>query len=349
MIKLKSNQKFDVTFRNCVYKNKKIFLFDSCNTIPMYLDMQTCKFEIMQHVTVKQFRQNKIDLLVELNGYIYATEITGEYIWKICIDTGEIEYIKIDCNYKEDSNFVLMGTYGEKVYIFDCMGGVTIYNTVVKQITKIKIAETICVGCKQKEKFILLTEDGRYFVEFDAKLDQYTPFENREISTQNIAHIVVEGEKIYILYKDGSILVASHSGKEFVIKNACAYYSDEKGASRLCLTKTEFIILPGCADDIVRVNRADYKTGVEKNYPLDFEYDTEKSNWLKYLGYCETEKEYFFACRSSQYILRVAKENGELNWIKSQIESDKQFLFEYETGYLRERKGYLNYMLKQLE
>lgn len=83
-------------------------------------------------------------------------------------------------------------------------------------------------------------------------------------------------------------------------------------------------------------------------YPPDFQYDAGKKNWSKYIGYCENDTAYYFACRTSEYILEVSKLSGKLKWIKSKIDEDEQFYYDIAHGVLYEKEGYLELMLKEI-
>ena len=53
-----------------------------------------------------------------------------------------------------------------------------------------------------------------------------------------------------------------------------------------------------------------------------------KKKWSKYIGYCENDTAYYFACRTSEYILEVSKLSGKLKWIKSKIDADEPFYYD---------------------
>ncbi len=64
----------------------------------------------------------------------------------------------------------------------------------------------------------------------------------------------------------------------------------------------------------------------------------------KYIGYCENDTAYYFACRTSEYILEVSKLAGKLKWIKSKIDADEPFYYDIAHGVLYEKEGYLELM-----
>ena len=64
--------------------------------------------------------------------------------------------------------------------------------------------------------------------------------------------------------------------------------------------------------------------------------------------YCENDTAYYFACRTSEYILEVSKLSGKLKWIKSKIDADEPFYYDIAHGVLYEKEGYLELMLKEI-
>lgn len=47
-----------VIFRDCAYKNGKLYFFDADNVIPISLDLDNGKFKILPIENIKQFRGN---------------------------------------------------------------------------------------------------------------------------------------------------------------------------------------------------------------------------------------------------------------------------------------------------
>ena len=81
------------------------------------------------------------------------------------------------------------------------------------------------------------------------------------------------------------------------------------------------------------------------DYPNDFKYVN--NNWAKYYGYCETEDSYIFACRKSDYILKINKSDDGFEWINSSIESELLIRYKFANKIpIVEKKGYLQYLLK---
>jgi hypothetical protein len=126
------------------------------------------------------------------------------------------------------------------------------------------------------------------------------------------------------------------------------YYKSNPAVSRICITDRNIIVLPSLEKDIVCIEKQTGEAYCMDTYPPDFQYDAGKKKWSKYIGYCENDTAYYFACRTSEYILEVSKLSGKLKWIKSKIDADEPFYYDIAHGVLYEKEGYLELMLKEI-
>lgn len=348
MEKCESNQ---VIFRDCIYKNNKIYFFDVNNIIPMSLDLDSEQCLALPIINWERFRQNRFDLETEFGNCLYALEIAGEYMCQYQLETGYIKYIKIDCNFRIDGNFALLDAYEECIYIFDRFGGVTVYDTVTEKIAKLQIGVNVSemiTGCRCKDKYFLFSHNGKEIIEFDTKSNQWKHRNDIGLPVKNIVHVVSDENFIYILSENGMLVIWDMKTRIEMINDAVEYYKKERAACRICLTKDSFVILPSLTEDILLINRQTHIVSKMENYPVDFRYDETKKHWAKYVGYCESDTDYFFANRTSGYVLKISKLNAEITWIKSEIAIKEQFCYEIENRVVYEKKGYLEWLIGKL-
>lgn len=340
-----------VIFRDCIYKSNKIYFFDAKNVIPMSLDLDTEQCVILPIANRERFRGNRFDLEVEWGNCLYALEITGEYMCQYQLETGHIRYLKIDCNFRTDGNFALLNAYKSCIYIFDRFGGATVYDTETEKIDKIQCCIKnleIITGCRYKNIYFLFSKNGKEVIEFDTISRKWKCREDIKLPIKNIVHAVSDETYVYILSENGMIAIWDMKKNVKLIHSAAEYYKTERAAYRICLTKNSFVILPSLERDILSINRQTHNVSKVENYPEDFGYDETKKQWVKYVGYCESSTDYFFACRTSKYILKISKVNGEIAWIRSGIDIEEQFRYEIENEVMYEKKEYLQWMIDRL-
>lgn len=343
-----------VIFRDCAYANKKLYFFDANNVLPMSLDLENKKFQILSIENINQFHEIRFDLQIEWDKCLYAVEINGEYMCKYQLDTKHIKYFKIDCGKREDANFALLEAYNGYIYIFTRFGIVTIYDTRTEKIQQIQAeinGKEFITGCRYGNCYYMFSNDGSVILEFDTVYCMWKIHNNMDMAIQHtqIVQAVSHENNIYILFENASIEVwnVEQNQKQW-INTAKSYYRKDVSVSRICVTDGNIVILPSLAEDIVYLDKQNYEIHCVDNYPEDFEYDIRKKKWTKYAGYCESDEMYYFACRTSNYILEISKTSGQIGWIKSEIDIYEQFDYEFAYGVMYEKKEYLNLMLKRI-
>lgn len=105
-----------VIFRDCAYKNGKLYFFDADNVIPISLDLDNGKFKILPIENIKQFRGNPFDLETEWENCLYAVEMDGKYMCRYQLDTGHVKYIEINCGIRKDGNLAFLEAYNDYIY-----------------------------------------------------------------------------------------------------------------------------------------------------------------------------------------------------------------------------------------
>lgn len=343
-----------VIFRDCAYSNEKLYFFDAINVLPMSLDLKNEKFHILSIENINQFRASRFDLQTEWNNCLYAVEMNGEYMCRYELDTGYIKYIKIDCGKRKDGNYALIEAYNDCIYIFTRFGSVTIYDTRMEKIQHIQAVieeKEFITGCRYEDSYYVFSNDASVILEFDTIHSMWKVHNSVDMANQDtqIVQAVCRKNNIYILFDNASIIVWEiNQNQKKWINVAKLFYKKEGSVSRICVTDENIVILPSLAEDIVYLDKYNYEVHCIDNYPADFKYDTCKKKWTKYAGYCESDAAYYFACRTSNYIMEVSKKSGQIYWIKSEIDVEEQFDYDVAHGVMYEKKEYLNLMLEKM-
>lgn len=344
-----------VTFRDCIYSQDCLYFFSSMYTLPMKMNLITNKIDVLPVYSKGKLREKTIDLEVSLGRNMYVLDMTGQYLIKYDIDTYESSCYEIDCLHSADGNFAFMGVRDNNMYIFTREAGKLVVFDAGKEEVKIvaypdvEKGRYIC-GCKMGDSFFIFPQDGGQVLEYVAG-DNIWRVRRLQESLKRCVHVAVSDDKIFILLADGTVFqwdVKNENLKK--IDYDLQVYTGQDTAGRICCVKDYIIILPSLAQDIIRIDRNSYRADVHRDYPPDFVYDPDRKQWSKYYGYCENDTEYYFACRTNEYILKVEKQNGKFSWIKSQVDE-----WEFEKvrlekeSIIREKEGYLEWFITREE
>lgn len=337
-----------VVFRDCACLQNKIFFFIAVESIPVMLDLDTGKSILLSIKNRNEFRNIPFDLITVMDNKIYALEMSGDYMCEYSLETQYVRYIKIDCANRVDGNFALLQREKERIYIFDRVYGVSIYDAQSDKIEKIPypIRENeIITGCSFKDQYFLLPQNGNRVFVFDSLKKTWNTI-HLPITLRQVVHVAADQEDIYILMKDGTIIEWDGKKSFEFIDVVQKKYNSENVTSRICITKNNLIVLPSLVEDILKIDRENRILETVNDYPEDFHYVN--VGWTKYVGYCETEDNYIFACRASQYLLKISKMDEKISWIRSEVDSAELYQYEHNLGTIREREGYLSFFFKEI-
>lgn len=326
-----------LVMRDCVCSQNNLYFFATGYSFPIRKNLLSDKTDILQMTSKRDFRDKAFDLEICVGRNLYVLEMGGEYFLRYNLDTYEANYYKIDCDYDADGNFAYMNAIGEKIYIFTRRERkLIIFDTKTETMRTIMYPYTedsvyIC-GCVWKGGLFLFPQSGSYILEYMPTEDAWKVHHIEKVLDRCV-HVVCYKDEMYILLVNGRIL--KWNIEENVI-NELDYnpqiYSKKNRVSRIVVIKDTAIILPSSGMDIGLVNLQDMKLSIYHDYPKDFMYDSWKSNWSKYYGYCETKNYYYFANRISNYMLVIDKTNLNISWMKLEISKEQKMKHFIERG-----------------
>lgn len=339
-----------ITFRDCIYSQGCLWFFSSMHALPMKMNLLTGKIDAQPVYPKGNLRRKTIDLGVSLGRSLYVLEMRGQYLIKYDTDTYESSCYEIDCLHSKDGNFAYMGVQDNNIYVFTReTGKLVVFDACKEEIKNISYPggredRYIC-GCKMGESFFIFPQDGRRVLEYVIGNGIWRVHKLKENLTRCV-HATVSENKSFILLADGTVFQWDIKNEKLnKIDYDLQAYTGQDTAGRICCAEDYIIMLPSLAQDIVRIDRNSYKADVYRDYPSDFVYDPARKHWAKYYGYCENGTEYYFACRTSEYILKIEKQSGKISWIKSEV--DKWELEKAFSGkdYIYEKEGYLEWLI----
>ena len=309
-----------LNFRDCIYTGQALFFYaNDIGRIVKY-DLQKNTNTILSYDS-----QNvDLDLAIYYDGVIYLVEVSGKNLVVYHLKDDTWKWVPIGCDNDQDGNFAYLDHASHKILIFTReQQTLVLYDVIRERIERVRYpadaSKRYITGCRFRDRYLIFPENGQNVLEYDVMNRQWKVHHLSE-ALKNCVHVMVSEDEIYILQTNGRILRWNYeSGEMEVIISAENVYEEKKAAVRLCLTKEDIIVLPSLAKDIIRIHRGNYEATIYRDYPKDFSYDVERKYWSKYYGYCESDAEYYFSCRTSEYILKVEKQSGNISWIKSEI------------------------------
>lgn len=316
-----------LTFRDCVYYKQNLFFFSENTNLSVRLSLQGGEDIIFPY----NCQIISCDLEICVGNVVYVLEVSGKYMMQYDLNTHSCGFVQIDCGCNADGNFAFLSSHDNKVSIFTRdQGELVIYDIIGDTIERVQYPNAnsnyYITGCLFGDKCLIFPKNGKDVLEYSV-IHNTWKVHSLNYDLVNCVHAIAENERIYVLLASGKILVWNYNLQEIEkIINVEEFYGTSLTASRLCLTNEKIIVLPSTAQDIIVINRINGQTSIYADYPEDFGYDLNKKNWSKYYGYCENDTEYYFACRTSKYILKIEKKNGKISWIKSEIDKFQAYL-----------------------
>lgn len=340
-----------VIFRDCVYNQCCLYFFSNLYALPMKKNLITGETNFLPIYLKESLWKRKTDLEVLFGRCLYLLDMRGQYLIKYNIDTYKASCYEIDCSHSIDGNFAYMDVLDNNIYIFTREAGkFVIFDTCKEEVKSVVYPDTgenkyLC-GCKMGGSFFVFPQDGSQVLEYVTKENIWKVHKLQENLNQCV-HVAVSKDKICILLADGTIFQWNVTKEKLIpIDYDLQVYTQQETAGRICCVNDEIIILPSCAQGIVRINCDSHKADIYRDYPLNFSYDPNKKYWSKYYGYCENDTEYYFSCMASEYILKIEKQSGEFSWMKSEVDAweIEKMRLEKES-IINEKEGYLEWLI----
>ncbi len=126
------------------------------------------------------------------------------------------------------------------------------------------------------------------------------------------------------IWKDNCFYILTHIGNVYIWNertglNKKIYHCQDKSCpfGTIAVTEHKVFLLPNQTEKILIVDLQKQNEIKQAECPTDLRYD--ESIYAKYAQYTEDSSYIWFDNRSSNYILRINKENEQIEWIKPQL------------------------------
>lgn len=348
----------DSLFLECANIDGKLYSFTIFKKIPITIDKNSGEINCLENL--KDYDQTFITYkMMSIKNSIFALELNGKRIMKYDINKKICQYFNINCNDREWENYAGCATYEKYLYIFpryqNKIVKINIESGSIQIVSKIysdinfykkyqyskKELEYFSCGCQRENIMWLFQRQGNIIGLYNLKYNTYQEY-RISITINDCVHAMWHKDILYLLSSEGRIYCWNQIDGTIERIADCACSNSDMPIntfSRIVVTDESIVLLPSLGKDIFYVNLETKKIEKYLSYPIEFRY-YEVEGWSKYYGLCEDENYYYFAMRSTNYILTVDKQSGTIQWIKPIFPSYKKYKEVY--------KNYSNNLFSEL-
>lgn len=348
--------KEDYIFSTCIHISGKIFSFTTFKRIPIMVDLNTEKVNIVDDL-MNYDSSFAADYMIGIEKDIFVLELNGKRLMKFNIDDKKCTYFNIECNKKNWDNYATFANYGRNLYIFPTFADKIVkidlvtesvkkfgelYSKIYSQYKDLDSKEDftyfIC-GCQMKNIMWLFQKQSNIVIAYNMEDDTWKEYKIL-IEICNCIHAVYTNHKLFILDSVGKVYCWNMTDESPELLADCSNEKNEVNTfSRIIVTDKKIFVLPLFGKDIFYIDI--YTKQIEKydKYPMEFKY-FEPEGWSKYYGFCEDNEYYYFAMRSIEFMLSLSKEEGELKWMRVKLPLYREYL----KTYMKYNKNIVNEM-----
>ena len=314
-----------IQFLTCVKKGDDIYFPTRYGNYYMKLNLLTKRTEYIDFkIDNEEVSLGIADYIDMENNVIFQFNLDGRYVLLLDLDLKQIKKIDVDCQSKSWGNYLFCTHYEEKLFIFtmykhtiviiNLKDDQVVYDDKICKYIRENNLPDLSVACKVNNQIWLFSNDGKKAVSYNLSTHKEKWYE-LSLKLKQCRHCIYRNKKFYILDNQGNVYVWDKK-QEYLLFSVPNAKQEEYG--RIIATDKNLIMLPALGESIYIYDFLKKKIECNINYPLDFKYSTE-SRLSKYYGFCEDENNYFFAMRLSNYLLKIKKKDGAIEWINPMI------------------------------
>lgn len=320
-------------FSVCALAEGNIYAFTNFLRLPIKWNLQTEEIRLLEDI--KDYDAQFIaDFMINAENVLFVLELNGNRIMKYDIKQQTCCYFDIGCHRQEWGNYAALAKWENYLYIVPAYMAEIVkveMNSGKVQRIRAPLSETNLMRAKQtkgdafwqygfqeESRIWLFQKQSSLVMEYDMLQNTWKRY---ELSTEinDCVHAVQYKGVFYLLSSEGRLYVWN---KENNTIEVLADYSEKtvrnESFSRMVLTDKNIFLLPSLGNDIFCVDLGTKQIKQYNSYPAGFHYCAPEE-WSKYYGYCEDEAYYYFAMRSTNFILTVNKQDGRVKWRKPQL------------------------------
>ena len=327
----------DYLFATGVIVDQTLYYFSENENDFMEMDMNSWTINYSDKIDGYMSESSKrADMMRSYGDKIFKLGIDGKCIEEFSLGKSGCRKIVLDGFEKEWDNYTAFDVKNDFLYIFAKWK---------RELVKININDY------KVKKWIIPVERERIhgsFIGFSAsyiqkntiwlfefgssRVTEYDMDENSAVfyylphEVKDCISICRVENTFYMLNFRGLIYVWNVNSNECRLFSNLQKYSDkEYYFEEMIAVQKQLILLPGLGTDIVIVDCATGDIRLYEDSPRDITYLDRKMG--KYVNRFEDRKYYYYPMRMSEYIVRMDKESGVIDWKKPKFPSQKEKMF----------------------
>lgn len=320
-------------FGPCIVLDGYMYFFTLDGGVFARMELTTGVVELLETTLDCIFgKYNAAASMMTIDRNIYVLTGYGRYLAEYCVDTAQAKETEIGCYYRKGGGIAGWFEKEGKIYIY-LIGQreEVIYDRMSHMVSKRELG-----GKTSFKPFRICQVDDCVYV-FEETGDQVI---RRNINTgaEDILTINSRWEEVrHIVHKDGRFYILTAKREIYVwdgcsndLKLLCRSETDDT-AWRMAVLKDRIIIPPYHREEIQVVNTESGAVSFLKEQPADFKYHP-AYNAGRYSHFCEDQNNFYYSARTTNYVLVISKEDGELSWIRPLISSEEIMRYLFERG-----------------
>ena len=312
-------------FSNCIKIQDVLFAVGIFAGLPAQIDLSDGRVTYcdMMKGLISREKATVIDCLDCFENKVYALD-SGEdnlIIWDMA--ALQCRYIPLGCRRPSWIHFIALERYRSDYYIFPKYENkIWVFHTDKNEITEIRgyldhFREAQC-ACRVDNNVWILPKDADVLYCYDLSEGTKNRYDLNTVVRECVDAVFYDG-CIYILNMFGIIYQWNIEKKELQEITATETVHDKKmSVGRIVYAGNKLILLPAYGSDITILDLQTEKAEIYQDYPDDYD---DRTEWLKYYGYCEDETYCYFAACAANYLLKIDKRSGALLWMKPKTDS----------------------------
>lgn len=327
-----------LTFNTGAIYQNRIYSITNFENFPIVFDLE--KEEISYIHNIKDYDCGMMSVGVDeafgIGNEVYFFSLRGDVVAVYNIVSNSYEKISIDCHVQDWGNYAaitnvdeyifLFPSYGEKVVKINTKTHEVLYEESLYRALDKKRDDKIfkCGCCVDKTMWLF----GNKVVAYDLIAQKYRSYDLPKCMEECINAVYSHGCFV-LLDKYGQVI--KWNIKEHQVKRLLEKQEAELPFVRMISTKWKLWILPALGEDILIIDCETESVSKYQDYPGNYRYN-EIAGWSKFYGYCEDDKKYYLAMRTSNYMLCIDKVTGKESWIKPKTPDNKEKLLVCKTN-----------------
>lgn len=312
----------NLLFTNCTKKDHELFFLTTFmgRGFLAKMNVDSGRIDYCDIMSGFDFEKTSavMDFFENFQSKIYALDSYGNNLVVFDLIKNQCQYVPLKCNCQKWSNFVAFERYEMDFYIFPRAGKRIIIFDIEKNEVK-NITKTFGGGrhvqciCRRGNEMWILPENANQIYCYDLVDKKEEAYELGR-TLRGCVHSIYSNNFLYILNANGAVYRWNIEKSELhEVKEPETIHDKSASMSRIIYAGNRLIILPGYGSHIQLFDVLTGRKTLYNEYPKDFEYQTK---WIKYYGYCEDERYFYFAASSANYLLMIEKQGGGMTWIK---------------------------------